>query len=84
MGHLASKNQARWQARAARDVPAMPGTGESAVVMNLLGMLTESEQSSANSIISGTIPNNAIMTYKNEINLCVVFSFNYRRFLSSC
>lgn len=41
MGHLQSKNQAKTQAKGARDVPSMPGSGENAVVSNLMGLLRE-------------------------------------------
>ena len=44
MGHLYSRNQAKYQAKAARDIPGLPGSGESAVISNLMGFL-ENESS---------------------------------------
>lgn len=53
MGHISSKNQAYHQARLARDVPAMAGSGETGIVMNLLNLMKESQESSPNSVITG-------------------------------
>ena len=53
MGHVSSKNQANYQSKFARDVPVMGGTGETAIVMNLLNLMKESQESSPNAIIRG-------------------------------
>ena len=54
MGHISTKNQAKHQGRAARDIPPCPGSGDEAVVMNLLGLMQASvEQSPPDAVIQG-------------------------------
>ena len=54
MGHLYSRNQSKYQAKAARDIPALPGSGESAVISNLISFLkNESSHAIQTSPIQG-------------------------------
>ena len=57
MGHISSKQQAKYQAKAARDVPPLPGKGEDAVLLNLMSLLREDRSADRiTSLIAGETP----------------------------
>lgn len=68
MGHLPSMNQAKYQAKFARDVPTLGGSGEDDVLKNLSSLLRrEKKKGSPQEVVQGSYNLTTLDAYRNRL-----------------